>query len=66
MAVVSQLMRNSLLEVMGTDYIRTAKSKGLKLSEYGLVDSKNKNYHAKSERDIFKKLGLEYLPPILR
>jgi len=43
-----------------------AKSKGLKLSEYGLVDSKNKNYHAKSERDIFKKLGLEYLPPILR
>jgi DNA polymerase/3'-5' exonuclease PolX len=43
-----------------------AKSKGLKLSEYGLVDSKNKNYNAKSERDIFKKLGLEYLPPILR
>jgi len=36
------------------------------LSEYGLVDSKNKNYNAKSERDIFKKLGLEYLPPILR
>jgi DNA polymerase/3'-5' exonuclease PolX len=43
-----------------------AKTKGLKLSEYGLVDSKNKNYNVKSERDIFKKLGLEYLPPILR
>jgi peptide/nickel transport system permease protein len=31
LAVVSQLMRNSLLEVMSTDYIRTAKAKGLKL-----------------------------------
>ena len=31
LAVVSQLMRNSLLEVMTTDYIRTAKAKGLKL-----------------------------------
>lgn len=31
LAVVSQLMRNSLLEVMGTDYIRTAKAKGLTL-----------------------------------
>jgi len=31
LSVVSQLMRNSLLEVMSTDYIRTAKAKGLKL-----------------------------------
>ena len=31
LAVVSQLMRNSLLEVMTTDYIRTAKAKGLAL-----------------------------------
>lgn len=29
LAVVSQLMRNSLLEVMSQDYIRTAKAKGL-------------------------------------
>ncbi len=29
LAVVSQLMRNSLLEVLGQDYIRTAKAKGL-------------------------------------
>lgn len=29
LAVVSQLMRNSLLEVLNQDYIRTAKSKGL-------------------------------------
>lgn len=29
LAVVSQLMRNSLLEVLGQDYIRTARAKGL-------------------------------------
>ena len=29
LAVVSQLMRNSLLEVLSQDYIRTAKAKGL-------------------------------------
>ncbi len=29
LAVISQLMRNSLLEVLGQDYIRTAKAKGL-------------------------------------
>jgi peptide/nickel transport system permease protein len=29
LAVVSQLMRNSLLEVLNQDYIRTAKAKGL-------------------------------------
>ena len=43
-----------------------AKSKNFKLSEYGLFDEKNKKFNAKSERDIFKKLGLEYLPPRLR
>ena len=32
LAVVSQLMRNSLLEVMSKDFIRTAKAKGLGLS----------------------------------
>ena len=43
-----------------------AKSKELKLSEYGLFDKNNKKFKVKSERDIFKKLGLEYLPPRLR
>ncbi len=32
LAVVSQLMRNSLLEVLNQDYIRTAKAKGLSLA----------------------------------
>jgi peptide/nickel transport system permease protein len=31
LAVISQLMRNSLLEVLNQDYIRTAKAKGLSL-----------------------------------
>lgn len=43
-----------------------AKSKGYKLSEYGLFNKNNKKFKVKSERDIFKKLGLEYLPPRLR
>jgi peptide/nickel transport system permease protein len=35
LAVVSQLMRNSLLEVLSADYIRTAKAKGL--SEFAII-----------------------------
>lgn len=35
LAVVSQLMRNSLLEVLNQDYIRTAKAKGL--SNYQII-----------------------------
>jgi peptide/nickel transport system permease protein len=35
LAVVIQLMRNSLLEVLGQDYIRTAKAKGL--SEFQII-----------------------------
>ncbi|MBP2830888.1 ABC transporter permease [Aquimarina sp. U1-2] len=35
LAVVTQLMRNSLLEVMNQDYIRTAKAKGL--SKYQII-----------------------------
>ena len=42
-----------------------AKDKGYKLSEYGLFD-KNGMVHVSSERDIFKKLSMEYLPPRLR
>lgn len=43
-----------------------AKKKGLKLSEYGLSDENGNILKAKSERDIFKHLGIEYLPPKLR
>ena len=43
-----------------------AKKKGLKLSEYGLSDAEGNIIKAKSEREIFKHLDMEYLPPRLR
>lgn len=43
-----------------------AKKKGYKLNEYGLYDSSSNNNIVISERDIFKKLDMEYLPPRLR
>ena len=43
-----------------------AKDKGYKLSEYGLFDMKGKKINVSSERDIFRKLDMEYLPPRLR
>ena len=43
-----------------------AKDKGYKLSEYGLFDTNGNCISITSERDIFKKLSMEYLPPRLR
>ena len=43
-----------------------AKKKGLKLSEYGLSNKDGNVLKANSERDIFKHLDIEYLPPKLR
>jgi DNA polymerase/3'-5' exonuclease PolX len=43
-----------------------AKDKGYKLSEYGLFDKNGRMIEVESERDIFKKLSMEYLPPRLR
>ena len=43
-----------------------AKKKGYKLSEYGLYKLDGNNVNITSERDIFKKLDMEYLPPRLR
>lgn len=40
-----------------------AKNLGFTLNEYGLYDKNNKFYPAKSENDIFKYLGLEYISP---
>jgi DNA polymerase (family 10) len=39
--------------------------KGLKLSEYG-VFRKNKQIAGKTEEEVYKKLGLEWIPPELR
>lgn len=43
-----------------------AKDKGYKLSEYGLFDKNGNVIKVSSERDIFKELNMEYLPPRLR
>ena len=40
--------------------------KGYKLSEYGLFKKDGTKIKTKTERDIFKKLGLEYIVPRLR
>ena len=43
-----------------------AKTKNYKLSEYGLFNENGEKFKVKSERDIFKLLDMEYLPPRLR
>jgi DNA polymerase beta len=43
-----------------------AKDKGYKLSEYGLFNKEGISFKVTSERDIFKLLNMEYLPPRLR
>tara|TARA_B110000908_G_C10266729_1_gene464747 strand:- start:2325 stop:3380 length:1056 start_codon:yes stop_codon:yes gene_type:complete len=43
-----------------------AKKMDLKLSEYGLFKVNGKKIKTKSEEDIFKKLGLEYIEPKFR
>ncbi len=44
-----------------------ARKKGYKLNEYGLFTRKgNKNVASKHEKDIYKKLGLQFIPPELR
>jgi DNA polymerase beta len=45
---------------------KIAKSKNLKLSEYGLFKENGKKIKTKSEEDIFKKLGLDYVEPKFR
>jgi len=43
-----------------------AKSKGLKLSEYGLFKMDGTKLKIKSEEDFFKELDLDYIPPNMR
>jgi len=40
--------------------------KGLKLNEYGLFDKAGKRLAGGTEDQVYKKLGLEYIPPELR
>jgi DNA polymerase/3'-5' exonuclease PolX len=51
-------------DVFERDLRAHAKSKGMKLDEKGLTVLKTgKSLHAKTEADIFRLLGLEYIPP---
>lgn len=43
-----------------------AKTKGYKLSEYALETKNGKKIKVNSEKEIFKKLGLKYIPPSKR
>ena len=43
-----------------------AKSKGLKLSEYGLFKTDGTKLKIKSEEDFFKELDMDYIPPNMR
>lgn len=43
-----------------------AKSKGLKLNEYGLYNKFNKSFKVESEKEIFDLLDMEYVQPYLR
>jgi DNA polymerase (family 10) len=40
--------------------------RGLKLNEYGLFDANDAAIAAEDEREIFAKLDLQYIPPVLR
>lgn len=44
-----------------------AKQKGLKVSEYGVFDSKTgKKMAGKNEEDVYKALGMQWMPPEMR
>lgn len=45
---------------------KIAISKGYKLNEYGLFDKRNRIIPTKTEEDIYKKLGMQYMPPEMR
>jgi len=40
--------------------------KGWKLNEYGLFDKNNRQLAGKTEEEIYKKLGLDWMPPEMR
>jgi DNA polymerase (family X) len=45
---------------------KIAIKKGWKLNEYGLFDKRGKLIAGKSEEEIYKKLGLDWMPPEMR
>jgi len=45
---------------------KIAMKKGWKLNEYGLFDSRNKQIAGRTEEEIYRKLGLDWMPPEMR
>ncbi|OGI26362.1 MAG: DNA polymerase III, partial [Candidatus Moranbacteria bacterium RBG_13_45_13] len=45
---------------------KIAIKKGWKLNEYGLFDKSNRSIAGKTEEEIYKKLGLDWMPPEMR
>jgi DNA polymerase (family 10) len=45
---------------------RIAIKKGWKLNEYGLFDKNNRQIAGRTEKEIYKKLGLDWMPPEMR
>jgi DNA polymerase (family 10) len=45
---------------------RIAQDAGLKLSEYGLFDAEGRLVAARTEEDVYRRLGLDWVPPVLR
>jgi len=45
---------------------KIAIKKGWKLNEYGLFDKKGKQIAGRTEEEIYKKLGLDWMPPEMR
>jgi DNA polymerase (family X) len=43
-----------------------AMERGWKLNEYGLFDGKGRRLAGKTEEEVYRRLGLEYIPPELR
>ncbi len=52
--------------LLNTKMRQIAKDKGYKLSEYGLFNKEGIPFKISSERDIFKLLNMEFVPPRLR
>ncbi len=45
---------------------KIAIKRGWKLNEYGLFDAKNRQIAGRTEEEIYKKLGLDWMPPEMR
>ncbi|MFP3279227.1 MAG: DNA polymerase/3'-5' exonuclease PolX [Candidatus Micrarchaeota archaeon] len=50
----------------GIEVRKIAVKKGYKLNEYGLFDSKGRMIAGKEEREVYEKLGMQYIEPEMR